>query len=94
MRGKPLSDREKGYIRLVYKEQFFGQTAHNLARLFPEDNGGKRGSQTVRNYLISEGLIARCGFYDGSLNSCLRPRSMADCPFSGDPGYSCPLQGG
>jgi hypothetical protein len=54
-KGKPLSEKEKEYIREHKDEMLFSQIADNLGELFPELNGGNRCQATVRRFVQEEG---------------------------------------
>ena len=54
--GKPLSEREKKYIREHYPEKFKSQIANELGELFEQDNSGSREVRSVRKFIKREGL--------------------------------------
>ena len=51
--GKPLTDREKRFIKMHCKGLFASQIARQLEIRFPKDNGGFRDSQSINRYIRS-----------------------------------------
>ena len=51
--GKPLTDREKAFIRANRDEKFPTIIARHLTMFYAEDNGGSRCTETVKIYLKS-----------------------------------------
>ena len=51
--GKPLTDREKAFIRANRTEKFPSVLARHLGLHYSADNGGSRCTETVKIYLKS-----------------------------------------
>ncbi|MFA7121206.1 MAG: hypothetical protein WC277_06975 [Bacilli bacterium] len=51
--GKPLSDKEKAFIRANRTEKFPSVLARHLGLHYSADNGGSRCTETVKIYLKS-----------------------------------------
>lgn len=49
--GKPLTDREKAFIRANRDEKFPAVIARHLTLYYAEDNGGSRKTSTVQTYI-------------------------------------------
>lgn len=49
--GKPLTDREKAFIRANRTEKFPSILARHLGLHYSEDNGGSRSTRTVQEYI-------------------------------------------
>jgi len=55
--GRKISKREDRYIRTHRKGMFASKLAENLAKLYPEDNGGYRDPQSLNRYMKKRGYI-------------------------------------
>jgi hypothetical protein len=51
MQGRPLTDQEKAFIDIHEATMFNGHIAQELARLYPQDNGGYRCQKSITTYL-------------------------------------------
>jgi hypothetical protein len=51
MQGRPLTDQEKAFIDSHEAMMFNGQIAQELARRYPQDNGGYRCQKSITKYL-------------------------------------------
>ena len=49
--GKPLSDREKAFIKENMREKFPSVLARHLAMHYSADNNGSRSTRTVQEYI-------------------------------------------
>ena len=49
--GKPLTDREKAFIRANRTEKFPSVLARHLAMHYSADNNGSRSTRTVQEYI-------------------------------------------
>lgn len=53
-KGKPLSNKEKEYIRQHKEQKFNSQMAVELGELYPEENNGERCAATIRRFIKKE----------------------------------------